>query len=210
MRSTPSTISACCEDTLASLAKIYLRATLPREPAIDIEPSLLVAIFGELLSTEFDLDIICICNAYFEPCEIARLPFVDLEFLMAIDSLHQNWITPCPIALVRKGPVIQALATKALRVGELVVPLFLKKQSSVVTEDEGATIHPKAVGVVVTWWTSAIAVVNLEDEAGSKDVDVRLKVQPELKLPTKGAKGLEWTQSDAVHPFWFIQRADKN
>ena len=88
--------------------------------------------------------------------------------------------------------------------------MFVKKQSSVVTEDEGATIHPKAVGVVVTWWRSAIAVVNLEDEAGSKDVDVRLKVQPELKLPTKGAKGLEWTQSDAVHPFWFIQRADKN
>ena len=50
---------------------------------------------------------------------------------------------PCPIVLVRKGPVIQALATKALRVGELAVPLFLKKQSSVVTEDEGATIRPR-------------------------------------------------------------------
>ena len=99
---------------------------------------------------------------------------------MAIDSLHQNWSTPCPIAFVRKGNVIQAKATRALRVGELVVLLFVKKPSSVVTEDEGATIHPKAVGVVVIWWRSAIAVVSLEDEAGSKDVDVRLKVQPEL------------------------------
>ena len=26
----------------------------------------------------------------------------------------------------------------------------------------------------------------------------------------KGAQGLVWTQSDAVHPFWFIQRTDKN
>ena len=69
--------------------------------------------------------------------------------------------------------------------------MFVKKQSSVVTEDEGATIHPKAVGVVVTWSESATAVVNVENEAGSSDVEVRLKVQPELKLPTNGAKGLE-------------------
>jgi hypothetical protein len=131
-----------------------------------------------------------------------------LLLLMAIESLHQNWSTPCPIALVRKGNVIQALATKALRVGELVVPLFLKKQSSVVTE--GATIHPKAVCVVVSWSESATAVVNVEDGAGSSDVEVRLNVHPELKLPTNGAKGLEWAQSDAVHPFWFIQRADKD
>ena len=88
--------------------------------------------------------------------------------------------------------------------------MFLKKQSSVVTEDAGATIHPKAVGVVVTWSESATAVVNVENEANSVDVEVRLKVQPELKCPTNGAEGLAWTQSDAVHPFWLIQRADNN
>ena len=80
-------MSAWCEDTLASLAKICLRATFPRDPAIDIEPSLLVAIlFGELLSTEFDFDINCICNVYFDPCDVARLPLLDFEFLIDIDS----------------------------------------------------------------------------------------------------------------------------
>ena len=149
---------------------------------------------------------------------------------MAIDDFHHNWSTPCPIALVRKGSVIQANATKPLRIGELVVPLFVKKQHSVVTEDEGASVHPKAVDVVVTWSESATAVVNVEDADGNSvkeqnsvvtegegatvhpkapDVAVRLKVQPELKFPVKGAKGLQWTQFDAVHPFWFIQRADK-
>ena len=127
-----------------------------------------------------------------------------LLLLMAIDSLNHNWSSLCPIALVRKGNVIQALATKSLRVGELVVPLFVKKQNSVVTEDVGATIHPKAVSVVAKWSENA------DNEAGSRDVEVTLKVQPELKFPTNGAKGLEWTQSDAVHPFWFIQRTDKN
>ena len=31
-----------------------------------------------------------------------------------------------------------------------------------------------------------------------------------MSLPKNGPKGLEWTQSNAVHPFWFIQRADKD
>ena len=133
-----------------------------------------------------------------------------LFLLQAINSLHENCRTPCPIALVRKEKTVQALATKPLRVGELVIPLFFKKQSSVVTEDEGATIHPKAVDVVVTWSGSATATADGEHEADSSDVEVRLKVQPELKLPANGANGLKWTQSDAVHPFWFIQRTGKD
>ena len=35
-------------------------------------------------------------------------------------------------------------------------------------------------------------------------------VQPELKLPTKGEKGLDWTSSDAAHPYWFIKRTEKD
>ena len=106
-----------------------------------------------------------------------------LLLFMAIDSVHQNWSTPCRIALISKGNGIQALATETLQVGELMVPLFVKKHNSVVTEDEGVTIHPKAVGVVVTWSESATALET------SRDVEVRLKVQPELKLPTNGPKG---------------------
>ena len=151
-----------------------------------------------------------------------------LFLLMAIDSLHENWSTPYPIALVRKGNVIEAKATKALRVGELVVPLFFKKQNSVVTEEGGGTIHPKAVDVQVIWPEEVdVKAAELRGDGGDKSttppakppqqtaiaethVQVRLKVQPELKLPTSGAKGLDWTQSDAVHPFWFIQRTEKH
>ena len=88
--------------------------------------------------------------------------------------------------------------------------MFVKKHSSVVTEANHHTMHPKAVCVVAKWSESAAAVVDLEEEAGSSDVEVRLHVNPELKVPTKGSKGLEWTLSDACHPFWFIQRTDKN
>ena len=96
--------------------------------------------------------------------------------------------------------------------------MFLKKPSSVVTEDEGGTLHPKAVAAVVSWSESANAVIDVDEETspgdgethGDVESQVRMRVQPELKLPTIGAKGLEWTQSDAVHPFWFIQRPDKD
>ena len=70
------------------------------------------------------------------------------------------------------------------------------------------SLHPNSVSVVVSWPPSASAVNDVKSDMG--DVEVRLKVQPELKFPTNGPKGLEWTQSDVVHPFWFIQRADKN
>ena len=86
--------------------------------------------------------------------------------------------------------------------------MFVKKQNFVVAEGEGATVHPKAVDVEVTWSEPAIAAGSAD--ADSDSVAVSLKVQPELKFPVNGAKGLQWTQSDAVHPFWFIQRTDTN
>ncbi len=48
---------------------------------------------------------------------------------------------------------------------------------------------------------------------GSCDVaEARLSVQPALNLPTHGwgSRGLEWTQPDAAHPYWLIQRTGKN
>ena len=69
--------------------------------------------------------------------------------------------------------------------------MFFKKPSSVVTENEGATIHPKAVIAVVSWSESAIALKDddKDKETSAGDVKIQMRVQPELKLPTKGAKG---------------------
>ena len=103
-----------------------------------------------------------------------------LFLLTTIDYVHQSWSIPCPIARLGKGSASQALATAALRVGALVVPLLAPKPSSVGTEDEGATLHPKAVAAVVSWSTPMTAVVKFEDTAGSGYVEVRLRVQPEL------------------------------
>ena len=78
-----------------------------------------------------------------------------------------------------------------------------------VMEEEGLTLHPKAVTATVSW---TVAVSEAEQIAGiegiDKELEIRVSVQPELKLPTKGPKGLEWAQSDSVHPYWFIKRTE--
>ena len=74
-----------------------------------------------------------------------------LMLMLAMGMLHDHATTPIPIALVRKGGVIQALTTRTIEAGELVVPLFFKKQSSMVTAGEGQTVHPQAVCAVVYW-----------------------------------------------------------
>ena len=91
-----------------------------------------------------------------------------------------------------------------------------KKQSSMVTAGEGLTVHPKAVCAVVSW-TAPFSEPEREAamKAGmgvaiSANRSESVHVQPELKLPTKGEKGLDWTPSDAVHPYWFIKRTEKD
>ena len=134
-----------------------------------------------------------------------------LLLMLAMGELYDHATTSIPLALVRKGSVIQALTTRAIEVGELVVPLFFKKQSSMVTAGEGVTVHPKAVCAVVSW---AAPLSDAEKDAGmegsSGSVQVSVHVQPELKLPAKGDNGLDWTTTDAVHPYWFIKRTEKN
>ena len=128
---------------------------------------------------------------------------------LGMASVHGNDITPKPIALVRKSSSIQALTTDSLQTRQLVIPLFFKKQSSVVTVGDGTPIHPKAVCAKVSW-TAAPTVCEKEAGLECANTDVKVYVQPELKLPMKGDKGLEWAPSDNVHPFWFIRRTEKD
>ena len=80
-----------------------------------------------------------------------------------------------------------------------------------VTVGEGVNVHPKAVCAVVSWADTLSRVLAESSMNGvSENRTVAVHVQPELKLPTKGEKGWDWTLSDAVHPYWFIKRTDKD
>ena len=103
---------------------------------------------------------------------------VKLMLMLAMGMLHDNATTEIPIACVRKGPVIQALATRTIEAGELVVPLFFKKQSSMVTAGEGVTVHPKAVCARVSWTALRRLACG---GAISENRTEAVHVQPELK-----------------------------
>ena len=124
---------------------------------------------------------------------------------------HQDTGHSMPIVLVRKGKAIEAKATRTLEIGELVVPLFFSKQSSMHCKSDGGTVHPNAARLEVSW---TVTVSDAELEAGMEEktwiARIPVYVQPELKLPDKTKDGLAWKVDAAVHPYWFIQRNDGN
>ena len=132
---------------------------------------------------------------------IHRSTTAKIMFWMNHEFVHRAWNTRCPIAVIRKAFRVCVLTTETLRSKELVVPLFVKRLASVVAEDAQTCLHPNSVSVVVSWPKKDIEIDKDEEE-------VRLNVQPEVKLPALDADGstLTWKPSDAAHPFWVIKR----
>ena len=127
---------------------------------------------------------------------------------LAMAANHEHMTCDIPIAMIRQGQAIKAVATTDIPTGKLRVPLWFKKETSMVMEGAGVTVHPKAVCAEVSWDR---AVTPEEKEAGvesGETVVVRVHVQPELKLPRDGDAGFVWNPSDSVHPFWFMRRSD--
>ena len=127
---------------------------------------------------------------------------------LAMAANHNHVTCNIPIAMVRSGSVVKALATTDIPIGHLKVPLWFKKDTSMVMEGSSTTIHPKAVCSEVSW---VKALTPLEKDAGvecGEQVVARIHVQPELKLPKEGDAGFVWDPRDAVHPFWFMRRSE--
>jgi len=128
---------------------------------------------------------------------------------LAMAANHDHVTCDIPIAMVRTGSAIKAVATTDIPIGHLKVPLWFKKDTSMVMEGPGVVIHPKAACAEVSW---VKAVTPVEKEAGvesGEEVVVRMHVQPEIKLPKDGDAGFVWDPRDSVHPFWLMKRTDQ-
>ena len=128
---------------------------------------------------------------------------------ITIRSMHGHIMrSTLPIALARQGKAVQALTTRDVEIGELVIPLFFRKPHSMVMENEPGVRHPRGVTCTVTWATSPS---DDERDRGLEGIEVKMNVfiQPEFKLPKAKSLGLEWTKTEEVHPFWWIKRSCK-
>ena len=129
---------------------------------------------------------------------------------LAMGFVNDNATTSvAPIAFVKKGTTLQALATTDIKAGDLVIPLFFKKHQSICVAAECTNRHPNAVTASVSWDSVVTEEEKLVGIEGNGQHTVELIVQPECKLPCRDAKGeYQWSLSDAVHPFWFINRCN--
>ncbi|CAK0895420.1 unnamed protein product, partial [Prorocentrum cordatum] len=127
---------------------------------------------------------------------------------LAMSANHDHVTCEIPIAMIKSGSAVKAVATRDIPVGHLKVPLWFKKDASMVMEGPGVFIHPKAACAEVSWVKT---ITEAEEEVGvesGEEVVVRIHVQPELRLPKEGGAGFVWDPRGSVHPFWFIKRSD--
>ena len=127
---------------------------------------------------------------------------------LAMAANHDHMTYDIPIACIKVGTLIKAVATRDIPVGHLKVPLWFKRDASMVMDGPGVTVHPKAVVAEVSWVrpiTPELAEAGVES---ADAVTVKVHVQPEIKLPKESDAGFVWDPKDSVHPFWFIRRKD--
>ena len=107
---------------------------------------------------------------------------------LAVGFVNGNATTNCvPIAFVKKGPATQALATRNIKVGELVIPLFFKKHQSMYVAADCTNRHPNAVTASVSWDSVVTEEERLVGIEGNGQHTVVLIVQLEFKLPCRDA-----------------------
>ena len=82
---------------------------------------------------------------------------------LAMAANHEHMTRDIPIALTRQGNAIKALATRDIPIGGLKVPLWFRKDASMVMGDGHTAIHPKVVRAEVS---RVKPVTPVEKEAG--------------------------------------------
>ena len=112
-----------------------------------------------------------------------------------------------PIVFVKKGTALSCKATQAIPKGKLVVPVFVRRDTSLVYMDAAAyaSVSKQAVMTRIAWAPSA---QDAEASGGSEEDLHTIAVMPELKLPKPAVAGetTAWELHDNVHPFWAIPR----
>ena len=77
-----------------------------------------------------------------------------------------------------------------------------------VMEKEPGPRHPQGITCDVQW-TSTPRESDLLVGLEGTEVNVKVFISPELKLPKARSIDLDWAKTEEVHPFWFTKRTCK-
>ena len=116
-----------------------------------------------------------------------------------------------PVKLTKKKNSLSVVAEKDLEKGELVIPLFIRRSTSILTEDTWGSNHGKSIAVDLEWKEANIK-ERFEDCGIEEPIthSFCLIVKEESRLPPPDSEPEQWTGSEDLHPFWLIRREPKN
>ena len=94
-----------------------------------------------------------------------------------------------------------------MEVGELVLPLFIRRSTSIIEPGDYGTTHNNSLTVDVEWQecntTEQMKDVGIEEAITH---NTTLIVKEEIRLPEEGAAEKDWTGKEDLHPFWLVKR----
>ena len=127
---------------------------------------------------------------------------------MCMQWAYQKISAPIPITIVRAGKRTKVIATEDLEPGELHLPLFFRRDSSVIFPDEDVTrTHHEAVHATVKWLYIPSDYIKDAEGGEDKTITINALILPEAKLPRLLTKPEYFDNKVDVHPFWHIPRS---
>ena len=127
---------------------------------------------------------------------------------MCMQWACQKIRAPISIKIVRAGKRTKVIATEDLELGELHVPLFFRRDSSVVFPgDADVRTHHEAVHAKVKWEYIPSDYIKDAENGQNEHITVKALILPEAKLPRLLTKPEYFDNKVDVHPFWHIPRS---
>ena len=109
--------------------------------------------------------------------------------------------------MVKKKNQLSAVAEEDLKLGDLIVPLFVRRPTSIVVEAESQGPQPKSICVDIEWQEPNVSekgeINGIEEPL---EHSVVLRVNQEVRLPTSNDNPDDWSGHEDLHPFWVVKR----
>ena len=112
-----------------------------------------------------------------------------------------------PVRIVKRKNLLSVVAEEDLGAGDLILPLFCRRPTSILVDEEVREPLHKSIPVDVEWEEA-----NISARAAAMGVEtpiqhsITLRVNPELRLPLSNDSPGDWSGSEDLHPFWAVKR----
>ena len=111
------------------------------------------------------------------------------------------------VSVLQARSKIKVVGKDTFEEGEFILPLFVRRPTSIVQLGEWGADHNKSLKVDVEWTESNVS-PRMEDTGIEVPMthEITLVVKEEVRLPKEGADPTDWSGHEDLHPFWVMKR----